>query len=272
MPQYLSKFELNWHPIGTLPTAYCEGSLQVGSEEYQTAHSTALGIESVMRRFRCLTAHIHDALKKAKPQLTNPTVHTFCIDISREARLKFYKPKTWVVFVEIEYDPLDLLQLPLDRAVLGELAIKWIETALEKLRSYPEFPSDIIRNACEKFRKEDYSYVFKAGEKTIEQTSVKGRIDVIANPVSTTRTFTASYRNKKLFSRVISIDDGCDLYFSKIYSGATVWGNFLVINGTNLGLDPQILPNEKRQTTAETPTAIDLREYPEVYELIMNTK
>lgn len=217
-------------------------------------------VEMAVRRIVVLDAYIRNALKAAKVTVGDPPITIMHIILTANVRPELYCDPEPFLCVDIDFDPLELLNLPKDKDKVGELYISFAEEALSKLQSIEGYPVDVIRGACEEFRKNGYNLPFKAGEGMIPGTKIKGRINVVVSPVSTTRYLTVLYRNKPLFQTIISENEESDTLFSQHFAGFELEGMVLTVIGGHEDIVSGIfnIPHVK----------IDLADYPEVIELM----
>lgn len=150
--------------------------------------------------------------------------------------------------------------MPKDKDKVGKLYLSFVEEALVRLQTIDGFPVDVIRSACAEFRKNGYSLPFKAGESMIPGTRLKGRIGVVASPVSTIRYLTVLYRNKPMIQTIISKSEKKDTYFSKHFAGFDLKGTVLTVIGghENIVSGEFVIPQVK----------MDLADYPDVAKLM----
>lgn len=260
---YLENFDSDPDVFLHLPQHHPEG--EAG---YETDKALIDAIEQERARFAPMTLQIGDALKKAKPVFGDPpSPCTFWVLSKAPKPEPYFKPAPPYLYVDVNYASEKLLKLERDKSVIGALGIRLVEEALSKLNSVPGFPVSVIRDACEEFRGNDYTYFLKSGEAMIPGTKIKGRIDLEFSGSGTKRIFTGSYRNKVLIKQQISEIDWPELTISTGFNGFALDGDAI-----------HVLPN-KFHFKARTPSRqipdgsvrIDLQNFPEALEL-MNAK
>lgn len=169
----------------------------------------------------------------------------------------------------IDYDPDRLLDLPPDNKVIGETCIALVEKGLEKLENWPDFPTQLVRDACEKFRALDYTTHYRAFERNIPGTKIKGRIDVYMSCVATWRILSIVYRGKTLLCKNIGETDAGEWHFSSQFWGFELDGDILTFHSRHIEMlewDRELL-GDKTHPFLE-PVCIDLKDFPEAYEIL----
>lgn len=210
---------------------------------------------------------IDSALKSSKPCFGDPPVENLEIELSHdpaESPYFFGLPETYLV-VQIAYDPRNLFDLEKDQKIVGELSIDFIERALEKLKDWPNFPFQDIRDACAQFRASNYAFPIRAGEKMIPGTRIKGRVNVEISCVGAIRYLTLLYRNKPLYQTIISQSDNNNPARAQVFAGFELNDNMLTVSA-----GPVLLELEGKPVYANgaEPVTIDLNAHPEALELI----
>lgn len=207
-----------------------------------------------------LSAYFQNALRNAKVEVGSPPI-TYCrMVLKKEAKPGPYFDPEPFLYVDIPFDPRDLLSLPADGEQLGKLYLGWAEQALQKLEAINGFPVDLLRAACKEFKKNRYSLPFTAGQKMIPGTRIKGVIGVRVSPAGTQRHFTALYRNKPLFQKMISETDSVEFNFSSHFAGFERNGAVVTVVGGHM--DP--LTGKGAVPSVE----IDLEESPETMAIL----
>lgn len=141
-------------------------------------------------------------------------------------------PQLWV---DVDYHPMQLLDLPYDAEGVGELAIALITEGLKKLDTYEGFPHALVHEAISDFRKTEYKQLFKVVDKTIPGTNLKGRIDSAASAEKTVCTLSVSYRGTPLFQRVIWEKQGADIDAARLSNNFRFQdGKLLVFRDENI--------------------------------------
>lgn len=251
--KYLKKFWFYWDVPGLLGE-----NIKRTSQEQKVVTK----IDNVVRNTCILNSFIVPALKEAKPQVGEPPLIWTEIKLKKSVKAEPYLfspiPSHPGVFADVSYDPLDLLHLPQDKDYIGELYISWVEEALSKLQAIPDFPCDVIRNACDKFRGRKYNYTFRAGEKMIPNTRIKGQIWVVSNGLGTQRYFEALYRNKRLFTEKISEESNVEMTISGRFDGFEYENGIVTVRGDKYHPFPETVK----------PILIDFKEHPEAYALL----
>ena len=251
--KYLKEFGFYWD----IPELLEENVVRTSEEQ-----NTLIKLDDAVSNTIILTSYIEQELRVSKVQVGVPPLIWAEIKLKKAAKAKPYFfapiPSHPGVIVDIPYDPLDLLNLPEDKDYIGELYIGWVEEALSKLKSIPGFPYDIIREACETFRSNKYTYAFMAGEKMIPGTRIKGRIWVVSSGLGTQRQFEALYRNKRLFIEKISEVRNVETVVSGRFDGFDFEDGVVAIRGDKYALHPEKVK----------PILIDFRKYPEAFELM----
>ncbi|MEP5760724.1 MAG: hypothetical protein ABJ327_15720 [Litoreibacter sp.] len=161
-------------------------------------------------------ARVYDTLRREKVSLDPHIALTYfhLTDIPRDEAV--YEHLTLIqgrgpgpeLYVDVDYHPMKLLDLPYDAEAVGELAISFITQGLQKLETYEGFPHALIHEAISDFRKARYRDEWKVTDKTIQGTKMKGRVDAIVSASQTVCTLTVSYRGKRLFEREIMKEKG----------------------------------------------------------------
>ena len=216
-----------------------------------------------LRRTHAMTAYFYYALLKAKVVLDNPPgppIERTWVHLTATPRPEPYSDWPRHLYVDLHFDPMDVLDLPRDKNVLGPLYLKWVDEALAKLAQIDGFPCDVIRAACEEFRANRFMYPFKAGHAMIPGTKIKGTIMCYASPEKTTRYLFASFRGRYLFHVKLSERDRPDMQFYAHFKGferegsvvTVVPGFFDVVSKTH------VVPEAR----------LDLADFPEVFSMM----
>lgn len=251
--KYLKEFGFYWDIPGLLGE-----NVDRTSEEQKTL----IKIDDAVSNTIILTGYIEQELRRAKVQVGAPPLIWAQIELKKAAKAKPYffapVPSHPGVLVDISYDPLDLLHLPEDKDYIGKMYIGWVEDALSKLETIPGFPCGIIWGACEKFRDSKYTYSFKAGEKMIPGTGIKGQIWVVSSGLGTQKYFEALYRNKRLFTEKISEERDVEMTISGRFDGFEFENGIVTVRGDKYHPFPETVK----------PILIDFKEHPEAYALL----
>lgn len=235
-----------------------------GQEGYERDKTLIRAIEREEARFSPLVLRIHDALKKAKTVVGEPPTPVVFWVLSKEPKPEpYFKPAPYL-YVDVNYEAKRLLTLENNKKTIGELGIALVEEALSKLESITGFPVKVIQDACDAFRKNDYTYSLKCGEATIPGTKIKGRIDLELTGAGTTRIFSASYRKKLLIRQQISEISWPELAISSRFDGFTLDAEAILIRANPY----YIRAKNKERCLPDGGTRIVLKEYPETLDLM----
>ncbi|SMR83576.1 hypothetical protein SAMN04488030_0053 [Aliiroseovarius halocynthiae] len=188
-------------------------------------------IDTACRNTVVLSAYFQDALRKAKIEVGSPPI-TYCrMVLKKDPNPEpYYDPEPFL-YVDIPFDPRDLLTLPDDHEKIGKLYVEWTEHALHLLEKVDNFPTELIREARAKFQENNYSFPFVAGQKMIPGTRLKGGVGVVVSATGTARYLTVLHRNEQLFQQKISEVDKVDFHFSNHFSGFERNGTIVTILG-----------------------------------------
>lgn len=227
------------------------------------ARAVAVMIEETRRAvFLALSSHVHDALRKAKRPIGELPLRDVCVFLSAEPRPEPEADhRHGRLEVDIARDPRALLSLGTDNATVGEWVIETADLALNRLKAWDSrFPSDVVREGIEAFRTGGYAFSFRAGERMIPGTQVKGRLNVVVSCLDTRRYFTALYRNKPLFRVEVPGIDRPDVQTSNHFPGVELDHGIITIPGHKFWP----LAEHKRPDHMQ-PVKIDLRDHPEAF-------
>jgi hypothetical protein len=212
-PKHLRHFLIEWSPEGLGLGRTSTGRF---TEE---AQQVVTHVDHERRRTVVLDAYISEALRTAKVTVGNPPIEYARVVLSAEDRPAPYFDPPPFLHVDVPINPLALLDLPRDREVRGEFHIRIFEEALARLEGIAGFPTQVIREACAQFRASDYSLRFRAGERMIPGTGIKGRVDVAVSAAGTIRYLTVLHRGQTLFRTAIAESDETELTFSRHFAG-----------------------------------------------------
>lgn len=192
-----------------------------------------------MGRFVVWQAFCDEELRNARAQVGKGQTELVRIFLTNKPKPDLYFDPPDFPYVDVGYDPLKLLSLPLEKEVWGELTMELVESALQKLVTLPGFPTYALKNASKRFREKGFAYSFLAGEETIQNTKAKGSIYSVVTPAGTERHIVVSYRGKELLRAKTSSVDTVD--FSKNFSGFELVGTKLKLIGTHFHPDPAVI-------------------------------
>lgn len=141
----------DWRVDGIIPTLDNRPSGDEGRRHAELVND----ITKARKRFDPLTMYFDTVLKKQKPVMSDPYVESVNLIFTRRPRPE---PDLGCggVDLDIDFDPMALLEQPYDAKILGEFAISCWEGAIERLDDYPEFPRDLVREVMEDFRQDGY--------------------------------------------------------------------------------------------------------------------
>ncbi len=206
--RYLKQFWISW---ATPIVEYNPGALRGISRA-----DVVLGINKKVQAFNPLTNLISSKLRLEK-RLLSPEITYTHINISNVESLNFAlypmgKNKPLGLYSSFYMDPLELLDLPDDASVIGELGIKIVEEFLENLAFHEyaikDFPTDIFTGAIEDFRAKDMKVGFRPVQKEIAGSSVKAVFTIEDSPNETVIMVSFVKARTTLYSTEISRSRG----------------------------------------------------------------
>lgn len=230
--------------------------------------------------FYAFSCFIEHRLKKAKLRLGEQNISIIGIRLSSTPAPRpeiYLKVSIWI---DILQNPREFLALEATNEVFGELGIRIVNEAADKLLNLTTLPnedldavSSLLKEASEEFRAQGYVTHFCAANRTIPNTKLKGRIDVYMDAEKTVRTITILYRGKELFTREIGRVAFIDNLFAVEFYDFSLSGSVLTFHSQEpdylewlrkspkkIDLEPMIRPYE-----------IDLRDDEATY-LLMKEK
>lgn len=235
-----------------------------GQDGYERDKKLIRAIEREEARFSPLILRISDALKNAKPVVGDPPTPVVFWVLSKQPKPEpYFKPAPYL-YVDVNYEAKRLLTLEKNKKTIGELGISLVEEALSKLASISDFPVQVIQDACDAFRENDYSYSLKCGEATIPGTQIKGRIDLEVTGAGTRRIFSASYRKKFLIRQQISEISWPELAISSRFDGFALDADGIIIKANPYHIEAQ----DAERRLPDGGARINLKEYPKTLELM----
>lgn len=226
-------------------------------------------VGSQLRRlFLPVRQYTNSALQKAKLQIGPPPIEVATVMLLASPRMSpYFDPSQRFLNVDVDYDPQNLLQLPVGARELGELAIHLTTEALHKLKDIPEFPCDLIARACEEFRTRGYAYNLEGNSHSLPGTKIKTQLHLQLSCAGIKRSLIGSYRGKVLFQKLLSETESQNVHSQILFSG-------LILEGTRV----TVLHNQFNQYKDGKPvifegyanelTRFDLMEFPEVLDLM----
>ena len=217
-------------------------------------------IDGENRKTVVLTSYIQNALRLAKAQVGDPRIVWSRVKLTANPKpLPYFDPVPFL-YVDVEYDPRNFLDLAGDKDEIGTLYVDLAKQALSKLENFDGFPVDIILGAYDQFVAAGHQFPVRAGEAMLPGTKLKGGVTVVVSAVHTIRYFTLHYRNKEILRHAISESEGGEMDLSQNFSGFDLNGTIATIRGS--GFEP--IFNRELVPSIE----VDLAIYPEVTALM----
>lgn len=172
---------------------------------------------------------------------------------------------------DVGFDCATLLDWPRDPAVAGERLIDLMQQGLEKLATFADFPVDLVRESCEKFRDRNYVTHLSTVKGSVDGTPLKARIDVSIDPFTTKRHLTILHRGKPLFSTLVTEHDEVDWVLAPALSSLEIHDDTLVyrpMGEKELEWWRKTLPRPAHPL--QLPVTVDLTAFPEARALMLD--
>ncbi|MCB2130753.1 MAG: hypothetical protein KDE03_17235 [Rhodobacteraceae bacterium] len=198
-PKTLKALKLDYSPEGITPDPnWTPPPLPPG----RIAPNYFGAISGVVSSMNMLQIHFAYGLRALKLQMSDPPACEVLVQLTRQARPEPFFERGFL-FVDREYDPVKLLDMPYDAKVRGEFSIDCWEWGADQLERTTDFPADFVRKSIALFRHNNYAVEGVLGEQKIVGSKAKARIH---GSVSATRTILrvkVTHRGQELFERVI---------------------------------------------------------------------
>lgn len=153
--------------------------------------------------------------------------------------------------------------------MIGEAWGNGIEQGLSVLSTYPGYTTEVMRAACDAFRKNDYTFkLFSPKPTTINGTKLKGRVDTYIDAISLRRNLTISYRGNELLAKEIA-------HFNRIDVVNAANHHSIILNLRTLTFRPLEQEEYDWRLNMSGPYAIrdpvdlNLNDFPDVLQLII---
>lgn len=198
-PVYLRNMEINWSASGLLPDT---DDPSIGSEERIRNRDLAWRISIPTSSLQLVGAFFFYQLQKAKLQMLNPRASKALVYLSRrpEPDVRFVRGD---LYVEVDKDPLVLLNLQNDAAEMGEFALECWEMAFPALSAQTDFPVEYVRGLMDRFREQNYAQGNTLKPQRILGSRAMARIHGVVSCARTVLKVEVSIDGEKLFERTI---------------------------------------------------------------------
>lgn len=146
----------------------------------------------------------------------------------------FKNADTKILYIDVDYDPNKLFDLPNKNKVFGPLYASLLRTAVSQVQHIEDLPFSVINDAIATYEEEGFCYRFKVGEKIIAGTKLKGTVRAELSCERLLRTLTLSYRGKALLETVITDQEEIPVYYNRlpdfVINDRTLWIGSIITN------------------------------------------
>lgn len=226
---FLGTFGIDWDVANSLPPI---DSLETAAEK-RDFQSTLSQVTAALRCFAPMSIYVNDALRKAKPELHNPTIRWSRIYLSAAPKDQpYFEPKA-NLYVDLPINPLDLIDMVRDQKTTGALAVSFAKMGLDKFANWPNFPIEICLDALTEFENAKYAYTWDLKNAAIPRTGARIRVFAHMHAAATTCTIEVSREGETLFSAKVWEATGVNWDLAHRFGSVQVTDDHLIVGNKN---------------------------------------
>ncbi len=159
-------------------------------------------INEALRLFSPLEHAIHDRQRWSKKKLLkDPSLRGCEVILTRKPRSTSYEVGKYLC-VDVEFDPLSLLEMPTENRLAGPVAVDVFRRAEELLEESGGLSGGMLRDVLSQFVQNGYTYTWNLKDIGLRRLDFRAKVDIRESSERTTAVLTISSEKRSISEQV----------------------------------------------------------------------